>query len=161
MDFMHIWGQKEAIWNNFFSINWFSRFRKSNSSTFKDLQEPCLKCRVQRHLANRHAMRVSGSDSYASLFLFYSHCVYQYPAPSVIYVNGNENGKWHCQHQDVTAAANCSMQSKRVRQDSPGCCCWHEARQTGQRACCNTISDRHMRRTDSTNGGGGGVVVEH
>jgi len=23
MDFMHIGGQKEAIWNDFFSINWF------------------------------------------------------------------------------------------------------------------------------------------
>ena len=23
MGFMHIWGQKEAIWNTFFSINWF------------------------------------------------------------------------------------------------------------------------------------------
>jgi len=52
MDFMHIWSQKEATWNTFFSINWFghgvSVFKdfpglenlEKNSRTFKDRQEP-------------------------------------------------------------------------------------------------------------------------
>jgi len=34
------------------------------------VEHTARKCRAQRHLANRHAMRVSGSDSYALLFLF-------------------------------------------------------------------------------------------
>jgi len=54
--FMHIWGQKEAIWNTFFSINWFGHGVLENqiqalsvqgpsntdSRTFNDPQEPCI-----------------------------------------------------------------------------------------------------------------------
>jgi len=51
MDFMHILGQKEAIWNTFFSINWFSHGILENQiqalsrtfrHRFKDIQGPCL-----------------------------------------------------------------------------------------------------------------------
>jgi len=40
MDFMHILGQKEAIWNTFFDINWFGHGILENqiqalSSTFR------------------------------------------------------------------------------------------------------------------------------
>jgi len=76
MDFMHISGQKEAIWNTFFSINWFghgilknqiqalsrtmSVFKdfpglenlEKNSRTFKDLQEPC--CQHSAHCQHSH-----------------------------------------------------------------------------------------------------------
>ena len=68
MDFMHIWGQKEAIWNTFFIINWFGhgilenqiqalsrtfrhRFKDFQGSrlfsrTFKDRQEPSDQCKM-------------------------------------------------------------------------------------------------------------------
>jgi len=51
MDFMHIWGQKKAIWNTFFSINWFGHgvlekqvqaLSRTFRQRFKDLQGPCL-----------------------------------------------------------------------------------------------------------------------
>jgi len=51
MDFMRIWGQKEAIWNTRFSINWFGHCILENqiqalsrifTQRFKDFQGPCL-----------------------------------------------------------------------------------------------------------------------
>jgi len=51
MDFMHIWDQKKAIWNTFFSINWFGHGVLENQiqalsrtlrRRFKDFQGPCL-----------------------------------------------------------------------------------------------------------------------
>jgi len=63
--FLHIWGQKEAIWNTFFSINWFGHGILENqiqalsrttsvlndfpglenlekkTGTFKDPHDPC------------------------------------------------------------------------------------------------------------------------
>ena len=51
LDFMHIWGQKEAIWYTFFNINWFGHGVLENQiqalsrtfrHRFKDFQGPCL-----------------------------------------------------------------------------------------------------------------------
>jgi len=51
IDFTHIWGQKEAIWNTFFSINCFGHWILENQiqalsrtfrHRFKDFQGPCL-----------------------------------------------------------------------------------------------------------------------
>jgi len=56
IDFMHIWaflfwGQKEAIWNTFFSIDWFGHgvlvnqiqaLSRTFRHRFKDCQGPCL-----------------------------------------------------------------------------------------------------------------------
>ena len=61
MDFMHIWGQKEAMWNTFFSINWFvhgvlenqiQALSRTFRHRFKDFQGPCLFWRTFQALKN-------------------------------------------------------------------------------------------------------------